>query len=48
MDVKTAFQHGELDQVLYMEQPQGYEVNSRKRSGMFGKKPSLWLEVCSQ
>jgi len=27
MDVKTAFLHGELDQTLFMEQPEGFEVN---------------------
>ena len=30
MDVKTAFLHGTLDQELYMEQPEGFEVNQGK------------------
>lgn len=30
MDVKTAFLHGELDQPLYMEQPEGYVMDESK------------------
>ncbi|CAA7015031.1 unnamed protein product [Microthlaspi erraticum] len=50
MDVKTAFLHGDLDQELYMEQPEGFEVNKDKdqvcllKKSLYGLKqsPRLW------
>ena len=50
MDVKTAFLHGTLDQELYMEQPEGFEVNQGKdqvcllKKSLYGLKqsPRLW------
>jgi len=50
MDVKTTFLHGELDQVLYMEQPEGFEVNPEKdqvcllKKSLYGLKqaPRQW------
>ncbi|KAL1212252.1 Retrovirus-related Pol polyprotein from transposon TNT 1-94 [Cardamine amara subsp. amara] len=50
MDVKTAFLHGDLDQDLYMEQPEGYEVNPDKdqvcllKKSLYGLKqaPEQW------
>lgn len=50
MDVKTAFLHGDLDVELYMEQPEGFEVNAGKdqvcllKKSLYGLKqsPRLW------
>ncbi|CAA7059282.1 unnamed protein product [Microthlaspi erraticum] len=50
MDVKTSFLHGDLDQELYMEQPEGFEVNPGKdqvcllKKSLYGLKqaPRQW------
>jgi hypothetical protein len=31
MDVKTTFLHGELDEEIYMQQPDGFVVNGQER-----------------
>lgn len=56
MDVKTAFLHGNLDQELYMEQPEGFEVNKEKdqvcllKKSLYGLKqsPRLWNKRFNQ
>ncbi|CAA7041690.1 unnamed protein product [Microthlaspi erraticum] len=50
MDVKTAFLHGDIDRELYIEQPEGFEVNPEKdqvcllKKSLYGLKqaPRQW------
>ena len=52
MDVKTAFLHGDLDEDIYMEQPEGYEVLGKEhlvcklKKSLYGLKqsPRLWYQ----
>lgn len=52
MDVKTAFLHGDLEEVIYMEQPPGYEVHKGKdmvcllKKSLYGLKqsPRQWYK----
>uniref|UniRef100_A0A1J3F7G4 Retrovirus-related Pol polyprotein from transposon TNT 1-94 n=1 Tax=Noccaea caerulescens TaxID=107243 RepID=A0A1J3F7G4_NOCCA len=56
MDVKTAFLHGDLDQELFMEQPEGFEVDKDKdqvcllKKSLYGLKqsPRLWNKKFNQ
>ena len=41
MDVKTTFLHGELEETIYMRQPKGLEIKS-KRDHVFLLKKSLY------
>jgi hypothetical protein len=52
MDVKIAFLHGDLDEEIYMEQLEGYEVSGKEhlvcklRKSLYGLKqsPRLWYQ----
>jgi hypothetical protein len=38
MDVKTTFLNGVIEEEMYIEQPQGFEVEDRKTHGCMLKK----------
>ncbi|GBN06835.1 Retrovirus-related Pol polyprotein from transposon TNT 1-94 [Araneus ventricosus] len=54
MDVKTAFLNGDLDEVMYMSQPQGYDDGTRKvcklNKSLYGLKqaPRQWFHKFQQ
>ncbi|GBM86250.1 Retrovirus-related Pol polyprotein from transposon TNT 1-94 [Araneus ventricosus] len=54
MDVKTAFLNGDLDEVVYMSQPQGYDDGTRKvcklNMSLYGLKqaPRQWFHKFQQ
>ena len=47
MDVKTPFLHGDLEEEIYMEQPEGFKVNGKEnfvcklRKSLYGLKQAL-------
>src|SRR5580698_8359262 len=49
-DVKTAFLHGDLDEVIYMSQPEGFEIEGKQvcllHKSLYGLKqsPRQWRE----
>jgi hypothetical protein len=44
MDVKTTFLNGELDEEIYMDQPEGFEISSQKDKVCKLKKSLYGLE----
>ena len=44
LDVKTAFLHEDLEEEIYMEQPEGFEVSGKKHM-LCKLYKSLWVEI---
>jgi len=44
MDVKTAFLHGELEEKIYMKQPEGYIQEDKKNKACLLKKSLYGLK----
>ena len=47
MDVMSAFLNGYLEEEVYVEQPQGYEVPGQEHKVYRLKKGTLWFEASS-
>src|SRR4051812_27940565 len=48
MDVKTAFLHGDLEEQIYMVQPEGFSHPGQENLVCKLKKITLWAEVVSE
>eukprot|EP00253_Pinus_taeda_P035248 PITA_35248 len=49
MDVKTTFLHGDLEEEIYMKQPEGFAVKGKKeRTGMQVKEVSVWVKTVTK
>ena len=48
MDVKTTFRNGVIEEEVYIEQPQGFEVEDRRTRFYTLKKGSEWIEARSK
>ena len=48
MDVKTAFLNGDLDEEIYMEQPEGFALPGNEKKSLQVSEVTLWLETSTK
>ena len=48
LDVKTTFLHGDLEEDIYMQQPQGYEFKGKENLVLQVEEELVWPEASSK
>ena len=48
MDVKTVFLHGDVEEEIYIEQPEGYVKKGKENLVCLLKKKPLWIEASTE